>query len=176
MLHYATLEEADCYFESRLHTDLWDASLVSDRRKAMAMATRMIDTLNYTGEKTAAHIARLLLDAQSCGVFHRVNEATINAAGSTQPLEFPRGGDTVVPEDIKIACFEIAYALLDGRDPDQDLENLVVSSRGFSSVRSANDRSFLQEHTQAGIPSATAWRYLRRYLRDTSNLTISRVD
>jgi len=169
MAQYADLEYADNYFDQRLFSDMWANSLMKDRNNALTAATRMIDRLAYTGEKTAAFTVRVALGGSA-------TDAAVNAAGGTQELEFPRGGDTEVPDDIKIACCEIAYNLLDGRDPDQDLEDQSVISRGFSSVRSANNRDFIQEHLNAGIPSASAWRYLRPYLLDSRNVTLRRVN
>lgn len=145
---YVDLEYADNYFESRLHSGLWANSLAGDRNAALLQATQAIDRLRFVGSRTDID----------------------------QELEFPRGGDDTVPSDIKIACCEIAFNLLDGKDPDAEFEDLSVTSRGFSSVRSANDRSFIQEHTNAGIPSSRAWRYIRPYLLDDRNITLRRVN
>lgn len=169
MSQYVDLQYADNYFETRLHSGLWANSLVEDRNNALIGATRMIDRLSFTGEKAAAFAVRVALGGSA-------TDTAANAAGGTQELEFPRGSDTQVPTDIKIACCEIAYNLLDGRDPDLELEDQSVISRGFSSVRSANTRDFIQEHLNAGIPSASAWRYLRPYLLDRRNIHLSRVN
>ncbi|NJL71454.1 MAG: hypothetical protein HC888_07460 [Candidatus Competibacteraceae bacterium] len=96
-------------------------------------------------------------------------------ADSEQENEFPRGSDTVVPDDIKIACCEIAYALLDGQNPEVDINDLAVSSQGFHGVRNAFEREYHLAHIANGIPSAFAWSYLRPYLRDVSEVKISRV-
>ena len=90
-------------------------------------------------------------------------------------MEFPRGTDTVFPTDIKIASYEIAFALIDGVDPERELEDLGVISQGYSSVRTTYDRSFSPEHTLAGVPSSVAWRYLKPFLRDDSAVRINRV-
>jgi hypothetical protein len=169
MSQYADLEYADSYFETRLHSGLWPNSLAADRTAALVTATRIMDRLAYTGMKAAAFTALGSLGGNA-------TQAAVDAAGAVQELEFPRGTDTEIPADIKIACCEIAYALLDGRDPDADLENTSVISRGFSSVRSAETRDFVLEHLTAGIPSATAWKYLRPYLLDRRNITLSRVN
>jgi hypothetical protein len=59
----------------------------------------------------------------------------IRAAEAEQALEFPRGEDTEVSEAIRIACYEIAHSLLDGKDPEIELENLGMVSQGYESVR-----------------------------------------
>lgn len=147
MTPYADIDYADDYFDTRLHSDLWANQSVSDRTKALTTATQRIDRLRFSGAKT----------------------------DSAQELEFPRGGDTDVPNDILIACCEIAFALLDGRDPEVDINDLQVSSQGFHGVRNAFEREFQLDHIACGIPSAFAWSYLRPYLRDVSEVKVSRV-
>ena len=147
-MQYATLTEANAYFATRLHTDAWDAASDSNRNKALIEATRAIDLLNYNGDKT----------------------------DSEQETEFPRGGDEVVPTDIQIASYEIAYALLDGVDMELEYRDLGAISEGYSSVRSTYDRTLAQEHIAAGIPSAAAWRRLKPYLRDGLSFKLSRVN
>ena len=56
-------------------------------------------------------------------------------AEASQPLEFPRGADTVVPEAIRRAEYELAFSLLDGVDPQMELENLSVTAQGYAEVR-----------------------------------------
>jgi hypothetical protein len=106
-----------------------------------------------------------------------VTDEELREANLDQPLEFPRGEDTEVPDEILIACWEVAYALLDGVDPDLDVENLGVSSQGYASIRTTYARNqALVEHLMHGIPSATAWRYLMPFLRDADKIKLSRVD
>ena len=144
---YATEAEAILYFSGRLNADAWDDADSYERDKALINATRIIDRLNFKGTKT--------VDAQV--------------------LQFPRDNDTVVPDDIKSACSEIALALLDGVDPELEYDNLSMVSQGYANVRSTYDRSMPSEHVAAGIPSVNAWRYLKPYLRDVSAIDVSRV-
>lgn len=172
MAQYSTRAEADTYFNERLHSNLWAASTVSDRNVALIQASRIIDDLDFKGLKNAAYLVWLPLKDQ---VLTDANKLAINVAGATQALEFPRGVDTVIPDDIKEACNEIAFALLDGREPDADLEGLQQVSQGFSSVRTTYTRAYLPEHLVNGVPSATAWRSLKRYVKDKAGVRISRV-
>ena len=172
MAQYSTRVEADTYFGERLHSTLWDASSVSDRNVALIQASRIIDDLDYKGLKNAAYLVWLPLKDQA---LTDANKLAINVAGATQVLEFPRGVDTVIPDDIKEACNEIAFALLDGRDPDADTEGLSQISQGFSSVRSTYTRAFIPEHLVNGVPSATAWRRLKKYVKDKAGVRVSRV-
>jgi len=145
---YCTKTEADTYFSGRLNTDAWDDASDADKDKVLIQATRIIDQLNFKGEKTDA----------------------------AQELQFPRNDDTEVPDDIKCACSEIALALLDGVDPEIEADNLFMISQGYANVRSTYDRQAQAEHSVAGVPSVTAWRYLLPYLRDSRAVDLSRVN
>lgn len=145
---YGTISEAETYFGERLNTRAWDTAVISDRTKALLMATRAIDRLNFSGSKNSY----------------------------TQELQFPRGDDTTVPSDIKYACFELALAFLDGVDLEQEANSVNVASDAFSGVRTTYDGDTYAEHMRAGIPSIVAWQYLKPYLRDPREILISRVN
>lgn len=145
---YVTLSEALDYFDTRYTNRAWTRSTDEQRRQALISATRLIDRLNFSGDK----------------------------ADSEQTLEFPRGDDTTVPDDIAIACCEIAYALREGRDPNLDLESIAIQSTVTGPVKTTFDRSFVLEHLAHGIPSALAWIHLRPYLRDVRAVTMSRIN
>lgn len=175
---YSTLIEAQAYFDDKLHETAWSQASAEDRRRARIKAQQIIDRLRYKGYKNAVYEAfeadeDLLLEyQQGCATAL----ATVRAAEASQANEFPRGADTTVPEDIKIAEHEITYALLDGIDPDLELENLAVNNMGIGSVRASFIRSQEpQEHLINGVPSATAWRYLKPYLRDDDQIRLTRV-
>lgn len=166
--YYGTLAEADTYFAERLHATVWTSASATTRPKALLWATRIIDALNFKGAKSPVY-ALLLADEDA-------TYAEVRAAEASQELEFPRDADTTVPEAIERATYEIAYALLDGRDPEMDLEALGISSQGIASVRTsyARDQAPI-EHIINGIPSASAWRMLRPFLRDSDGVRMSRV-
>ena len=146
-LSYATLVEAQVYFDGRLHTGPWDNSDDPTRTKGLCQATTIIDRLNFLGAKN----------------------------DDAQELQFPRDTDTVVPQDIKNATAELTLALLDGVSPDLEFENLFMVSQGYSSVRSSYDRSTKQPHVLAGVPSITAWTFLKPYLRDPNQIDLNRT-
>ena len=147
MQPYITAVEGDTYFSTRLNTDVWDDSSTAEKEAAIFMSTDAIDRLNYLGSKT----------------------------DDSQENQFPRDDDTVVPQDIKDATAELAQRLLDGVDPELEFENLGMVSQGYANVRSTYDRSRTSEHIAAGIPSITAWRKIRPYLRDPRGLELTRV-
>ncbi len=172
--YYGTAGEAATYFGNRLHEEAWTSALAADRTKALIQATRIIDSLNFKGYKAATYA--VLFDADGEPICD-VTDDEIRTAELSQELEFPRGTDIVVPDAIKLACWEVAYMLLDDVDPDIELENLGMVGQGIASVRVTYDRSQVQvEHLLNGVPSATAWRLLLPFLRDDNAVKLSRVD
>jgi len=165
---YGTLDEADEYFANRLHETAWTEASANDRRKALIAARGIIDALNYKGTKASVYT---LLQANPSA-----SQDEIRAAEASQALEFPRGADTVVPEAVRVASYEIAYALLDGKDPEVELENLAVNAMGYGAVKTSYERSQLPiEHTIHLVPSSAAWRLLKPFLRDSDALKLSRL-
>lgn len=146
-MSYATVQEADAYFTARLPSDEWDLSDEPSKIKALATASRRIDNLCYFGAKTA----------------------------EDQEHQFPRNGKATVPTSILYACYEIAYALLEGYDSEKDLRSAVMQAGRFGSAgvtRSVDDTPM---HILHGIPSATAWMYLRPFLNTSMTVRIERI-
>ena len=147
MSQYLTVSEAETYFSGRYNSPAWDESSDTDKNKALITATRSIDRLNFYGE----------------------------VAVEGQDLQFPRGTDTEIPQDILDACCEVAYSLLDGKEPEIDYENLSMVSQGYGNVRSTYDRDIKPDNELAGISSIVAWRLLLPYLRDPRQVSVNRV-
>jgi hypothetical protein len=178
--YYGDLSEANAYFAMRLHETAWTDAAVEDRPKALWAATQIIDTLNFKGYKAPVYTLLQtynLTDIPSAyGSYDSPTREEIMAAEASQELEFPRGADTEVPEAIRRACYEIAHCLLDGKDPEIELENLGIVSQGYSSVRTTFSRTHVPvEHIVNGVPSALAWRLVIPFLRDDDAIRISRV-
>lgn len=150
MTIYGTLAEADTYFlTKRLDPDsLWADEPASNKAIHLETATRYIDALNFVGVK----------------------------AESDQILEFPRGADTTVPEVIEHACYEIAYGLVDGRDVEFELEHVSDVAASFGGSRLRRNPNTQSEAKINGIPSEIAWRILKPYLQDPSEITLSRIN
>lgn len=144
---YVTVLGADEYFNDRLNSQAWDLAESNDKTRALKTATKYINRLNFIGTKT----------------------------DSNQPHQFPRGGDTEVPQDVKDACCEIAYALIDGIDIEKERENLDMVSQGFGGVKSTYAREMKPAHILAGIPSIVAWNLLLPYLPDSRTISVTRV-
>lgn len=141
----STIDDANSYFAKKLHVGAWTDALTDTKQKALNEATQIIDRFNYVGHKTEAD----------------------------QDHEWPRShvkirrlrlDETVIPNDILFAQYEIALALLNGIDPEREIRNARVTSRGYSSVRTTYDPRSIPEHTTFGVPSALAWSYLSTYL------------
>jgi hypothetical protein len=181
---YGSIDEAAAYFTGRLHSDAWDEALSADQTKALLSARRLIDNLDYKGEKHAVYIFHQqtpppwrnptngTFDRQKWEQYHE-QERTANAS---QSLEFPRGADTDVPEAIRVAEYELAYSLLDGVDPQMELENLSVTAQGYAEVRTHYERNMVPiEHLINLIPNPLAWSLLKPFLRDDQAVRMSRV-
>ena len=150
MSYYGTLNDADLYFlTKRLDPNqLWATTPTHVKEAALEDATRRIDRLNFIGDKT----------------------------DEGQELEFPRGGDTVVPTKIKEACYEIAYSIVDGKDLEFELESLGEQSASYGGARVRKDPLYYPEAYLNGIPSFNAWAILKPYLRDNQSIRILRAD
>lgn len=145
---YLTLAEAQTYLNGRLNTTAWDYATSSDRGKALIQATRLIDKLNFVGEKN----------------------------DEDQELQFPRYDDTEVPTPIKQACIEIALSLLDGIDPELESENLRLLRQSYGNTHSTYNGNYAPLHIINKIPSSIAWDLLVPYIRDVSSVTLYRIN
>jgi hypothetical protein len=152
---YITWADADIYFGNRLHVTAWLGATQAEKTIALVEATQRIDRLRFSGYLVA----------------------------DDQALEFPRyynavegaDGTEVIPDNIKYACCELAFALLDGVDPDIAYENLTNTQYGYGSAKIHNSDQDTIPHLAAGIPSVTAWRYLQQYLAPAKSVRIRRV-
>lgn len=166
--YYGTVAEADEYFGHRLHEWAWSSASSVDQENALITARRLIDGLNYKGNKHAVYVA---LQANPLA-----DTDELQAAEATQPNEFPRGADTIVPEDIRIAQYELAHSLLDNKDAELELETLAVTGQTYGGVKTTYERGQLPiEHLVNMIPNANAWRLIRPYLRDGDSVKLLRV-
>jgi hypothetical protein len=162
---YATTPEGDLYFSQRLNSNTWLNAVFNDKRNSLRQATRLIDRLNFVGDLAVP--GQILQFPRSYSQSFLVNNVLTNIITVD-----PNG----VPVDIKNACFEIAYKLLDGVDVDMEIDLLFATNRGYSTVRSSYDPLHIPDYLRNGIPSALAWTYLLPYLRDPNEIRVSRVN
>lgn len=165
---YGLVAEADEYFSHRLHEWAWTSASSNDKTNSLITARRLIDGLAFKGDK---HVVWALMQSNPVASIEE-----IQAAEATQPNEFPRGADTTVPEDIRVAQYELAHALLDNKDPELELEVLAVTGQTCGNVKTTYERGQVPlEHLINMIPSPTAWRLIRPFLRDSVSVKFSRA-
>ena len=170
---YGTVVEAGEYFAKRLHEWAWTDASALDRENALITARRLIDALAYKGYKATVYV--VMEEHNGVALTDAIREE-IRAAEAAQANEFPRGADILIPEDIRIAQYELAHSLLDNKDPDMELELLAVTSATYGGVKTMYQRDQLPlEHLINLIPNVVAWRLLRPYLRDGGAIKLSRV-
>lgn len=180
--YYGTLTGAENYFQTRLNAQAWEFADGRERRASLHMATRAIEVLAFKGHPAVEGQPLFFprtIDTDpafhekncNCGCLSKVSYS--NLTTGCNPFGFPpicpetRPTGTVrVPGAIEVACYEIALCFLNGVDMDIEARNLSVASQGYAGARVAYDRSSIQEHLRAGIPSAYAWSILRPYLAD----------
>lgn len=102
---YNTNAEADSYFSARFGFDSWGALTEPQKSMSLFSANQILDNLcDWYGTKTS----------------------------DTQTNEFPRDGETVVPEKIKQAELEIAFNIIStnstSTDSGDSLEELKAGS------------------------------------------------
>jgi len=175
-LSYATLDEADIYFAFRLNSAAWDDASNDDKCKAIVTATRAIDRLNFAGLRTSDYTRFSNANISAGYVFGpEVLDPSADTPSPGQALEFPRNGATTIPEDIKNACCEIALALLDGVDPEQEMRGLGSTSQRFAAASVTFDPESARMAIRHGIPSHLAWTWLLPYLADPLEINTKRV-
>jgi len=145
---YLTVIEANKYFDERLNSEDWEWASAVERLKALKTATRLMDRLNYIGEKT----------------------------DKDQELEFPRGGDTKVPREIQWACCEIAIKMLSGLDSDMEVDALGTIKSEFTTIKTTYDRQLIREYQAMGMLSSLAFDFLRPYLYGINSVSLERAN
>lgn len=144
---YLTYTEADTLLANILDTDAWDDASNADKTKALFMASQAIDRLDYMYSKTS----------------------------DTQDNEFPRNGDTAIPEDIQWATAYEAMMLLEGKDPEFEREELTTSRDRYAAV-STQYIEAPEDHINNGIMSIKAWNFLLPHLNDLRSLKMERLN
>lgn len=179
--YYGTISDANSYFSNKLHSESWSDSTPSDRPKALLEATRIIDSLRYAGVKHT--VWEIMYEwNSSTEQYEKIlddppTRDEIIDADADQDLEFPRGQDTEVPQEIKWACYEIAFALIEGFDPEDAADRLNIVRQSYSSVRTTYDNSSeAMEYLVYGIPTMRVWHWLKPYLAGVNPINISRAD
>lgn len=148
MSNYVTVSDASTYLNAHhLNRDIWNDADATDQEISITMATRAIDRLAYKGEKVSF----------------------------SQENEFPRGEQTTVPQDILDACCELAFAFIDGKEPEFEFDDLVVESKDFDKASIDFRPHADKRHIAAGIFSMEAWKLLRPHMRNFDSFRLWKV-
>jgi hypothetical protein len=126
----------------------WAALSSADKQKYLKSATRMIDRVLYVGEKSV----------------------------DTQAREFPRGGDTAIPDEVLQACCEIALQLSRGITLESLAEESkhTAESTGQASV-SFSDSLNAFRLTRGAYNSMEALNILSPWIMDPNTTLIERA-
>lgn len=152
-LSLSSIADATAYFATRLFASLWPATSTESQQNALNDATRIINRLSWKGYPTL----------------------------SNQYHSWPRTGlymqlvaidFTTVPQDLLQAQYEMAFALIKGFDPEREVRNASVISRGYSSVRVAYNPNLVADFIRYGIPSLAAWNLMLPYFDMTPSGTV----
>lgn len=146
LLSLSSVSDGDAYFATKLNVRAWTGSSSPRKQAALNDATRIINRFRYI----------------SCKV------------DSNQSHEWPRI-NLGIPEDILIAQYEIAFALLQGKDPEREIRSAYITSRGVSSVRTSYDTRNIPVFISLGVPSAVAWQYLLHYFSNPRDIHLNRI-
>ena len=121
-------------------------------------------------------MSRMFNDAWTYSSTAQKTTALAHAKTIIDQLSFVDGVfDTITPLPVKHAEMEIAFAMLDGVNPEMEQKLLQVDATKAGSVSTnySTNRSAAAIH---GVPSATAWLMLQPYLRDGQTVRVSRTD
>lgn len=108
---YVTLEEANEYLAGAYRVEAWTGASEADREAALITASRQIDRQPLRGAKAAAD----------------------------QPLQFPRAGQSEVPEAVIQAVCEQALFLLQQSEYDRMRELAMQQGVGSVSIGDASE-------------------------------------
>jgi hypothetical protein len=127
---YATVQEANAYHDSRLHSEDWTAADVGTKTVALIMATRLIDSLyDWTGDIASGQQALLW---PRVGMSRRTGSGRSgwNPGAGWYGGAYPIASD-VIPPELKNATAEFARQLIgEDRSADSDIE-----TQGLKSLR-----------------------------------------
>lgn len=143
---FGSIEGADRYMSEAIYGQPWEVLSRDTKLKALMTATRSINCLRFTGARTS----------------------------ESQPLMWPRNGDTETPQAVQQATYEEALALANGADPNTEFDSTFVSSRVFGKVRTDYAFRTSPEHVVAGIASLKAWTLLRPFLNPARTVRLRR--
>lgn len=79
-----------------------------------------------------------------------------------------------IPRDLRYGCYENAYGLLNGINPDDNYKRLSTLSRAGAGTKTEYRPDVFPEYIRAGVTTASAWSLIRPYILDDRSFRISR--
>lgn len=139
---YITLDDAELYFETRLHKTEWTAATDDNKEIALMWATRLLDaSIEWKG----------------------------SVVDTDQALQWPRGdvydrndtliSETVIPDDILNATCELALALI----RSERTEDLEQDAQGLRRLTAGPIELEFKDLVQAKVIPDAVWAYIRPY-------------
>ncbi len=163
--------EANDYFAQRLHETAWTDASDTDREKGPDCRPRDHRRPELQGSQAQRLYALWLLRYDPA-----LPRKTFGPPRRASRWSSRRGEDEEVPEAIRIAEYEIAYALLMAKTRNWSWKP-GKSAMGYGAVKTTYERSQLPiEHIINMVPSSVAWRLLRPFLRDSDALKIVTIE
>lgn len=137
---YISLEEANNYFSSRLHSEAWSNATDADKEKALKQATRNIDTLPFRGMPLSNN--QVLAFPRKYFVYNNGNLTLV--------------ADKDIPKEVKYATCEEALYLL------QNSQRKQLQEEGVTSISIGN----LTENYSGTVKtiSPNAYKLLSKYI------------
>jgi len=146
---YADLTYANAYFDDRIMEDTaWADATDASKNKALRHATRLVDQCNFVLEKT----------------------------DEDQVREFPRNGETDIPEEVKQATCEVALELVRGSLPESSMKKAGIASENVGDTSRSYREGGAQEIVglSSGLPSTEAAILLRDWIEDPREIDLHR--
>jgi len=163
MNSYVDTPEAEDYFLSRFNATAWTNATIEQKMAALTEATDIIDKLPLTGNKA-------IKDQELR--FPREGQVSLDTdpSSSTYGEYIPS-----VPQDVKKACCDIALALLEGIDPEEEFMQLSQITGRYANLAKQKNTILVEDHVAAGIPCVRAFRALAKYIRSYQSVHLGRT-
>lgn len=150
IIPYADTAYADAYFAERVDADSWAPLDIAVKERALKHATKLVDQCDFVLEKTDEDQAR----------------------------EFPRAGETEVPDEVLQATCEVAYELtVKNRLPENMTKKAGITSESVGDTSRSWGAGGVSEilGESSGLPSTQAAILLRDWIEDPRELQLQRT-
>lgn len=106
--YYRAIDDADSYFNDRLHSTDWTGATDADKEKALLAAARSIDALRFKGLKVS--VFDITYDSNGKAISPVPTQSALETADAAQALEWPRDGLDFAPDTPSTVQTLLQYA------------------------------------------------------------------